>query len=85
MKSQLLKKGIRAEINMSNQTLGAKIREATLQKIPFMCIIGSKEEAESVGSSGYFVSVRTREGQDLGQKKLSDFVKGLKEDIEKKK
>ena len=82
---KLKEEQIRADFDTTDKPIGAKIREATLQKIPFMCIIGSKEEAESVGSSGYFVSVRTREGQDLGQKKLSDFVKGLKEDIEKKK
>lgn len=82
---KLKEEQIRVEFDTSDKPIGAKIREATLQKIPFMCIMGSKEEAESVGSSDFFVSVRTREGQDLGQKRLSDFVKGLKEDIEKKK
>src|SRR3989344_540062 len=59
-------------------TIQAKIREATLQKIPVLGIIGSKEvESESI-------SARTRDGKDLGKLKLSDFIKRVKDEIDKK-
>ncbi|MDO8497100.1 MAG: threonine--tRNA ligase [bacterium] len=70
--------GIRAELNDDKKTLGAKIRHSTLQKVPYMVIIGDKE-IEGAGSK---VSVRTREGKDLGQMGTNDFVVKLKEHIE---
>lgn len=76
--------GIRVEFDTSDKPIGAKIREATLQKIPFQCIIGEKERLQSEGVSDFFVSVRGREG-DLGVQKLGDFLKGIKENIEKRK
>ena len=71
--------GIRVELDMSNKPIGAKIREATLQKIPFMCIIGEKEKT----SKDAVVSVRTREGENLSVQKVNSFIQSLKEDIEK--
>lgn len=96
---ELKKEGLRVEFDISDKPIGAKIREATLQKTPFMCIIGEKEKAQSgfyrdqfesgleapAELAGFYVSIRTREGQDLGLKNLDDFLKGLKEDIAKKK
>ena len=79
------KTGLRAELNISDSPIGAKIREATLQKIPYQCIIGEKEKAQSRNGEDFFVSVRSREGKDLGVQKLDAFLKGLKEDIEKRK
>ena len=74
----LKKEGIRVAIDEKNATLQAKIREATLQKIPVLGIIGSKEvESESI-------SARTRDGKDLGKLKLSDFIKRVKDEIDKK-
>ncbi len=70
--------GIRAEVDLRNERLQAKIRDATLQKVPFLGIIG-KQEVES-GT----ISVRTREGKDLGQTKISDFQNKLKQEIDKK-
>lgn len=79
------KKGIRVELKQSNDTLGAKIREATLQKIPYLCIIGEKEVQKSKPSRGeIFVSVRTREGKDLGEKTLSEFLTEVEDYIEKR-
>lgn len=74
---------IRAEHDNSNKTIGLKIREATLQKAPYMCIIGVKEK-ESSKEEDIFVSVRTREGKDLGVQKLSLFLSNIKQEIEKK-
>ncbi len=73
---QLVKKNIRAELNVDNKTLGNKIREASLQKIPYMIIIGDKESEK-------MISVRTREGKDLGQIDLYKFIASLQEKIEK--
>lgn len=81
---KLKKEKIRVELDMSDKPIGAKIREATLQRIPYQCIIGVKEEAESKDSS-FFVSVRTRTGEDLGMLNLDSLIERLKEDIEKKK
>lgn len=69
--------GLRCEIYNDNKTLGAKIREATLQKIPYLVIIGKKEEIDNK------ISIRTREGKDLGQLEVSSFISSLKEQIEK--
>lgn len=71
-------KDIRVEVDKRSETMQSKIREATLQRVPYIVIIGDKEiEAESV-------SIRTREGKDLGVKKLSDFTRLLKDQIDKK-
>lgn len=71
--------GIRVELNTKADTLQAKIRMATLQKVPFMGIIGDKEV-----SSDNQLSVRTREGKDLGSLELSQFIQQVKENIDKK-
>ncbi|KKQ23921.1 MAG: Threonine-tRNA ligase [Candidatus Roizmanbacteria bacterium GW2011_GWC2_37_13] len=69
--------GLRIEVNQDNETLGKKIRKATLQKIPYMIIIGEKEvETEQC-------SVRTRDGKDLGQLTINQFISNLKSQIEK--
>ena len=79
---ELHQAGMRAEVNRDNKTLGAKIREATLQKVPYMCIIGEKE----IQNSGKVnVSVRTREGKDLGMMTISNFISHLRETIENKR
>ena len=70
--------GIRVELNDKNEPMGAKIREATLQKIPFMAIIGDREMADQT------VSVRTRSGENLKAIHLSDFINRLSKDIEHK-
>ena len=83
----LVSEGFRSELDNSDNTVGSKIRNATLQKVPFMLIIGDKE----VGKSGkniknlkeIYISIRTREGQDLGFKNLYEFIQTLKTQIEK--
>ena len=59
------------------ERLQAKIRDASLQKIPYLGIIGDKEIAESN------ISVRTRDRKDL-KLKISDFLNKLKEEIDQK-
>lgn len=76
IKEELKKDGIRVELNNENKTLGGKIRQTTLQKIPFMIIIGDKELKTNT------VSVRTRDGKDLGAMEVSKFINQLKSQIE---
>ena len=70
--------GIRAEIDQRAEKIGYKIREAQMQKIPYMLVVGAKEEESGV------VSVRSRFAGDEGQKSLADFIAEVKEEIEKK-
>ncbi|MGE5041586.1 MAG: threonine--tRNA ligase [Candidatus Levyibacteriota bacterium] len=80
---KLQSSGIRVEADLSNQTLGAKIRSFTLQKVPFLCIIGEKEVEKSHGDN-FFVSVRSREGKDLGVSEIKEFLGNLQNAIEKR-
>jgi threonyl-tRNA synthetase len=72
----------RVQTNLTNETLGKKIRESTLQKIPYMIIIGEREFKAYQETKDLKVSVRTREGKDLGIIDINQFVKQLKEKIE---
>ena len=78
----LVNEGFRSELDDSDNTVGSKIRGATLQKVPYMLIIGDKEVAKSAKkiekSNDIFVSIRTREGKDLGFKNLYEFIQTLK-------
>ena len=61
--------GLRAGVDTRNEKIGAKIREAQLEKIPFMLVVGDKE-AES-GT----ITVRSRKDGDLGTSTLEEFIK----------
>lgn len=76
--AEMKKAGIRAEVDNRSERLQAKIRDATLQKVPFMGIIGDKEVANSA------VSVRKRDGEDLGSIDIASFQQQLIQDIDKK-
>ncbi|HLF24957.1 MAG TPA: threonine--tRNA ligase [Anaerolineae bacterium] len=71
--------GIRAEIDASAERMQAKIRAAQLQKIPYMLIIGDKEQAAGA------VAVRLRSGEDLKAKPLDEFIALAREAIDSKK
>lgn len=70
--------GFRAECDIRSEKMGFKIREAQLQKIPYMLVVGDKEI--ETGS----VSVRSRSGGDLGSMPVADFMAKLKEEIDTK-
>jgi len=76
---KLKKEEIRIELDNRRETLPSKIRDATLQKVNYMGIIGDKE-IEKKG----IISVRTRDGKDLGQLEVSKFLQKLQEEIDKK-
>ncbi len=70
--------GIRAEMDTKSEKIGYKIREAQLQKLPYMLVVGEKEEAEGK------VSVRSRWNGDEGQKSLEAFIADVTEEIKNK-
>jgi threonyl-tRNA synthetase len=76
VQNELVKNGIRAETNSDPERIGKKIRIATLQKVPYMIIIGDKEVEEKT------ISIRTRDGKDLGSSQLQTFINTLKTTIE---
>ena len=78
LSEKFLNLGIRAELDEREEKTGYKIREAQLQKIPYMLIIGDKEvESNSVG-------VRARKEGDIGQMSLDKFISKIQEEIESK-
>ncbi|MBX9905776.1 MAG: threonine--tRNA ligase [Burkholderiales bacterium] len=74
----LKKAGFRAEADLRNEKISYKIREHSLQKLPFQLVVGDKEVAAQL------VAVRSRKGEDLGQMTLDAFLSLLKSDIAKK-
>ena len=75
---QLRAAGLRVELDERNEKIGYKIREAQMQKIPYMVIIGEKEAEAGT------VSVRSRQDGDLGSMPVEDFLKLIKEVIDTK-
>ena len=78
VRKQLDDAGIRVEVDTRAEKIGYKIREAQMQKVPYMVIVGQKEEEEGL------VSVRSRFAGDEGQKNPEEFIKALKEEIDSK-
>ena len=76
--AQLDKAGIRVEVDDRNEKLGYKIREAQLQKVPYMLVIGDRDVENGV------VSVRSRSKGDLGAMPLADFMAIVQKEIETK-
>ncbi|PYR61921.1 MAG: threonine--tRNA ligase [Acidobacteria bacterium] len=78
VRDQLKAAGLRADLDERQEKIGFKIREAQLQKIPYMLVVGDRESAEGT------VSVRTRAGGDQGPSSVSDFVANAKDEIASK-
>lgn len=71
----LRKQGFRVDLDLRNEKISYKIREHSLQKLPYQIIVGDKEKA------GALVAVRARTGEDLGQLPLSQFIERLKSEL----
>ena len=71
--------GIRVHLDARNEKIGYKVREATMQKIPYMLVVGEREKENGT------VSVRTRKGQDEGTKSVGEFISYALEEIASKK
>lgn len=78
IRSKLKAAGIRVEEDLRNEKIGYKIREAQMQKIPYMLVIGDKEMNEGL------VAVRSRKEGDIGTMKLDEFLAKVKEENDKK-
>ena len=78
LEAQLFAKGIRTESDLRSENLGYKIREAQMQKIPYMLVVGDRDIENGT------VSVRTRGGEDLGAMKPEDFMAKCLHEIETK-
>jgi threonyl-tRNA synthetase len=71
----LQEKGIRADLDLRNEKIGFKIREHTLQRVPYLLVVGDREMEDRS------VAVRTRKGEDLGVMTLEDFERKLTDEI----
>ncbi|NDF04278.1 MAG: threonine--tRNA ligase, partial [Betaproteobacteria bacterium] len=67
------------EADLRNDKISFKIRELSLQKIPFICVVGDKEKGSDQ------VAVRARGGNDLGSMSLDAFVALLRSDVEQRR
>ena len=76
--ASLKKSGIRSTVDARSEKIGFKIREARIDRLPYMIVVGQKEQEEGL------VSVRSRFKGDEGQKKLDDFIKDLLVEINTK-
>lgn len=79
LEEKLKDANIRVETDLRNEKIGYKIREAQLQKIPYMIVIGEKEMNEGK------IAVRSRVDGDLGVMDLEDFIGKIREEIDTKK
>lgn len=71
-------KGFRAKTDLRNEKIGFKIREHTLQRVPYLIVVGDKEVEQQE------VAVRTRTGEDLGTMSVSAFEKYLSDDVSRR-
>ncbi len=76
VQAALRAEGLRVDVDASPDKLGAKIREATMQKVPYQVVVGPRDEAAEQ------ISVRSRSAGDLGAMKIPDFVTLLKKELE---
>ena len=74
----LQNQGLRAELDLRNEKITYKIREHSMQKLPFLLVVGDKEVAAGA------VAVRARGGQDLGVMSLEVFMQKLQSDVAQK-
>ena len=74
VRKSLANQGLRVSADLRNEKIGYKIREHTLQRVPYLLVVGDREKETGE------VSVRTRSGEDLGNMSMSDFVARVSSD-----
>ncbi len=74
VRKTLANQGVRVQADLRNEKIGYKIREHTLQKIPYLLVVGDREKENGM------IAVRTRSGEDLGTMKVEDFLARLHEE-----
>ena len=75
MVKQLKETGFRAEADLRNEKIGFKIREHTLQRVPYILVAGDREIEKNT------IAVRTRDGEDLGAMSLTDLMAKMTQEI----
>ena len=78
VRSACAAKGLRVTLDERGEKIGAKIRDAQLQKVPYMLVTGDREAAEGT------VSVRSRSSGDLGPRSVEEFVRAALDEIARK-
>jgi threonyl-tRNA synthetase len=78
VKRRLAEAGLRVQVDERQEKIGYKIREAQLQKIPYMLVVGDREAGEAA------VAVRSRTGGDLGSQRLDDFIASARKEVDTK-
>ncbi len=79
LKKELMEAGVKVEVDLRNEKIGYKIREAQLEKTPYMLIIGDRERDENT------VSVRSRKEGDLGQVSKDEFIASVVAEIKERR
>jgi threonyl-tRNA synthetase len=78
VREKLLAAGIRTEIDTRSEKIGFKIREAAMDKVPYILVVGDKEVMQNA------VAVRERGGKDLGVMQLDELMSGISDLIKNK-
>ena len=76
VRQKLADAGFRAQVDERQEKIGYKIREAQLQKVPYMLVVGDREAADGA------VAVRSRSGGDLGSQQLDAFIASVRQEVE---
>jgi threonyl-tRNA synthetase len=79
VRDKLVGAGLRAQVDERQEKIGYKIREAQLQKVPYMLVVGDREAADGT------VAVRSRSGGDLGSQPLDMFMTSARDEVERKR
>ena len=74
VRKTLVNQGFRVQSDLRNEKIGYKIREHTLQKVPYLLVVGDREKENGM------IAVRTRSGEDLGTLSVDDFLARLREE-----
>ena len=74
VRKTLAKQGFRVDADLRNEKIGYKIREHTLQRVPYLLVVGDREKDNGM------LSVRTRGGEDLGSMSVDDFAARLRQE-----
>jgi threonyl-tRNA synthetase len=72
---QLQEAGFRVDVDLRNEKINLKIREHTLQKVPYLLVVGKRESEQNT------VSVRTRKGEDLGVISIEQLIEKLQQEV----
>ena len=79
LQDRMRMRGLRVEIDSASEKIGKKIRDAQLEKVPYMLVIGDKEVED-----GNLVAVRSRKSGDMGAMNADEFIQMVYDEVDKK-